>query len=702
MKTLLLLLNFSALIFSQKFESTKWDTIYTGLYFNDIIKLNSDTLIAATGSGIFSSTNYGENWTQNSNQILTNLVLDNNQLIYGTYSQNIFISNDSGVEWTLVNFVLNQGYITKLEVDNNNNLWAITNSPAKLFKSTDSGLNWALMYSTNFDIADIDFDRLNNIYLLTMGRCMKSTDDGINWTVFFDPPIFQDLRQTEINPNDEIYFISHQVIFHTINYGLNWRTLSGIQCQLIKSFDKNNMLIYEDRVYKSSDGGNYWFNIGLDLYEPGLTVQIYCIDSLILASYYDILSRYNPHSEPPVYTIKENYLPLSVGNKWLYKGGNWAPPYSNSFLKNMEATSEQLIGGRKYVYITGLGWLSYSDEDKLFFIYQDGYEIPLMDFKLPDYTLYPIYSPQNQDDLFYHKIHSGYVYQTNIHTKGYSFPYFEGIISHSFAENLGQYSFSDIGTYGNGGYYLIQALILDSLGTQQLYDYPHNPQIVFAPITKTSDTLLTFTLTVNHHFSVDTSNYILQGLNFIDSVLMSGFYIFEDDTLPFNTIYAENIYGTKNFVFNVPIDINLLSSNYKLNYRITAKDKGIVAHWDYKPSDSSFYQMILDTTLSVEDQTSQFITFKLYQNFPNPFNPSTVISYQLPTAGDITLKVYDVLGREVAILVDEYKEAGYHKVEFLPESPIGAGSIKNPASGVYFYQLRAGDYSETKKMILLR
>jgi hypothetical protein len=67
-----------------------------------------------------------------------------------------------------------------------------------------------------------------------------------------------------------------------------------------------------------------------------------------------------------------------------------------------------------------------------------------------------------------------------------------------------------------------------------------------------------------------------------------------------------------------------------------------------------------------------------------------------------TLKVFDVLGREVATLVDEYKEAGYHEVEFNPASPIGAGSIQQSVSGVYFYQLKTGDYTETKKMILLR
>lgn len=84
---------------------------------------------------------------------------------------------------------------------------------------------------------------------------------------------------------------------------------------------------------------------------------------------------------------------------------------------------------------------------------------------------------------------------------------------------------------------------------------------------------------------------------------------------------------------------------------------------------------------------------ELSQNYPNPFNPSTKISWQSPVSSHQILKVFDVLGREVATLVNEFKDAGYHEVEFN-----AAGLL----SGVYFYRLQAGDYVETKKMILIR
>jgi len=104
------------------------------------------------------------------------------------------------------------------------------------------------------------------------------------------------------------------------------------------------------------------------------------------------------------------------------------------------------------------------------------------------------------------------------------------------------------------------------------------------------------------------------------------------------------------------------------------------------------------TVVDIKTETSEMPnTFKLLQNYPNPFNPSTVISYQLPVSSDVVLKVFDVLGNEIATLVDEYKTAGRYEVEF------NTTSIKNQtSSGIYFYKLEAGSFVKTRKMVLLK
>ncbi len=96
---------------------------------------------------------------------------------------------------------------------------------------------------------------------------------------------------------------------------------------------------------------------------------------------------------------------------------------------------------------------------------------------------------------------------------------------------------------------------------------------------------------------------------------------------------------------------------------------------------------------AVSGTSEHAASFELAQNYPNPFNPSTEIAYTVPGAGLVTLKIYDVLGREVATLVNEVKQPGVHQVRF-----DGSGL----ASGVYFYRLEIGTSVHTKSMVLLR
>lgn len=102
---------------------------------------------------------------------------------------------------------------------------------------------------------------------------------------------------------------------------------------------------------------------------------------------------------------------------------------------------------------------------------------------------------------------------------------------------------------------------------------------------------------------------------------------------------------------------------------------------------------------NVDELENVLNEFHLFQNYPNPFNPSTRIQYQIPHNSHVSLKIYDVLGNEVATLVDEYKPGGRYEIEF--DAHLVAQTI-SLCSDVYFYQLRTGEYVLTKKMVLLR
>ena len=97
--------------------------------------------------------------------------------------------------------------------------------------------------------------------------------------------------------------------------------------------------------------------------------------------------------------------------------------------------------------------------------------------------------------------------------------------------------------------------------------------------------------------------------------------------------------------------------------------------------------------LSTNKDKAEYVSgYSLSQNYPNPFNPNTTINYSISKAGFVTLKVYDILGREVAMLVNEIQSAGNHSVVF--NKPL--------TSGVYLYRMQSGNYTETKKFVLLK
>lgn len=114
--------------------------------------------------------------------------------------------------------------------------------------------------------------------------------------------------------------------------------------------------------------------------------------------------------------------------------------------------------------------------------------------------------------------------------------------------------------------------------------------------------------------------------------------------------------------------------------------------WSSTNSDGTFYVFKRDTPLGINSGSLPSI-FRLGQNFPNPFNPSTKINYDLPVPAEVSLKIYDIKGALIKILVNKFQSAGNHTAEF---------DAENLAGGIYFYTLSAGKIIEMKKMVLIK
>ena len=156
------------------------------------------------------------------------------------------------------------------------------------------------------------------------------------------------------------------------------------------------------------------------------------------------------------------------------------------------------------------------------------------------------------------------------------------------------------------------------------------------------------------------------------------------DTLNYKFI-AEVSSDTNNFIDKYPDSVNVITNKYI--YRIKAANR-------YSRSVYSYFPEVIWNVTSVNKAKNNLPTeYALVQNYPNPFNPSTTIEYAIPERSNVTIKVFDILGREVAILVNEEKKAGNYKIDF---------NASNLTSGIYFYKIEAGKFKETKKLILLK
>ncbi|MCB0721127.1 MAG: T9SS type A sorting domain-containing protein [Ignavibacteriae bacterium] len=137
--------------------------------------------------------------------------------------------------------------------------------------------------------------------------------------------------------------------------------------------------------------------------------------------------------------------------------------------------------------------------------------------------------------------------------------------------------------------------------------------------------------------------------------------------------------------------------DYLSSIGITALGNKLFTTWFSTKSGSHKFwaaSIVIDSTSSVSTISSEIPSeYKLSQNYPNPFNPSTKITFSLPTNDHVSLKVFDITGKEVAVLVNESLNPGLYEVRF---------DAENLPSGMYFYRLTSDNFSETKKMVVIK
>lgn len=392
----------------------------------------------------------------------------------------------------------------------------------------------------------------------------------------------------------------------------------------------------------------------------------------------------------------QNWFPSSVGNEWQYYIEYFTGSSIAHQIINYSIKKDTMIYGQRYFRFSKLqsGWLRLDElEKKLYIRGKDAYgndTVGLyMDFNLAQGQTFLQFTPSTVPDYRTVTVIARLktFWGISFSSKGFEFftpPPFGGWEYGEWAINLGPIYFEEN----------MQAIIHEEDSTI-IFDHNYYPQFSnFVPILFTDTTVLSWNFNVYHHYSHFQSPGAPFSYNHIDSVYLDNYYMKSDSIIrnhPLNALVRSDFSSVK---LSVNLNLNLINEGFDFYYKVIAKDKGIIPHYNYLPNSSEYYQLKYSPSTTIYEGSSILISkYFLFQNYPNPFNPLTSIEYSLAKGSYVNLYVYNFLGQVVSLLVNEYQSEGHH-------SAIFNGS--NLSSGIYFYRLEAGDFSQTRKLILIK
>jgi photosystem II stability/assembly factor-like uncharacterized protein len=631
-------------------------------------------LVAYPNRGLSRSTDNGNTWIQElPDEYVRVMAMDSDGYIYaGTNESGMFRSSDNGDTWTQINIVSTIKMVKCISANSDGELFASgwTNpwSETRAIRSSDNGFTWnSLPISSDIYITNFAFSENGNIVAsfhphspTDSSGFLLSSDNGNSWQ-----------RKNYISS----YYGIYSLLFD-------------------EATSSYYAVVYNDSVWdiiRSTNDGNSWQHVtSFDYDQPDL----FCFES-----------------------DQQNQLFVGDVNGFRYSsdsGYNWVQSDSGFYARGSKSLT--LLPNERLYVGTYSGTFKLA-EDKMSWIKDSGLVGSFLISNNGDYFLSNGKIHKSTDNgnswfiVFVPALSFSATSELTKTSNGYLFSggwEYGGV--HGTGVSMVWRSTNNGVTwdavYGNGGDKLIYTIT--STNNDLILAGGNDGQIIrstdFGETWNLSNTgipsdayCLNIRVSPNGLIFVGTSNYgvyrstdsglswntVNNGLNSLDvrsiSINSQGKIFAGTSNGVFVTIEDGDNWSPRNSGL---IDVSILS------LLCDSSDYLYVATMS-----TGVYRSTLPTTSMEEDGIALIRTYKLNQNYPNPFNPATTITYQIPQTGFVSLKVYDILGREVATLVNEEKLAGSYEVQFE-----GSGLT----SGIYFYQLKAGEYSETKKMSLLR
>ena len=634
-----------------------WKEIFRspfGFYELEINPLNHDNLFVISNIyEVWESYDGGNSWSflAEFNNRVTQISISHQDtsLIYVATENELYRSTNSGLDWELTLQISQTFFLlpTRMVVNPYNDQHIDYLIDGEFYRSTDGGYSIELLLGADgpYCVIDFaaDFSNINLIYATRKGNLYRSIDGGENWVIFNDGFPFNNPEAGEIEMSwqdpDVMYISTLYGIYKTTDEGNNWFYTKAAYTNIYHLniiIEKPGTFLVGTRggtILKTTNYGDTWYR---PHFEP---------DSLITGIAFYFFSM-NPVNE------SEGFLGSGV---YLYKtidyGDNWFD-------------TGQLPGAAAVQYHPYANDVIFAGQMGIFGLQRstnggDTWELT------PDTSSVAHISNQTNPNVLY-----------------------------SFA-NDGVRRSSDLGYSWD----LVNNGILDPQNLEGLAMPINSQDTVYCVTSDASDGKGHLFKTTNggsEWFRIDTFLSMLDTAVNITSIAIDDkksdriFVGFEDGGIPFSQNSTNGgLYLTEDDgkswikLFDGRVDLIRLDYN-EPRYIYFGTKFGLMRMRD---------SIVVDVEDEPDNITSDYI---LSQNYPNPFNPTTNIGFQIASVsggGFVSLKVYDVLGREVATLVNEEKPAGSYKVEF------DASSL---ASGIYFYRIQAGCFAQTKKMIVLK
>jgi hypothetical protein len=645
MKNIYYLITISCIIF---YSSLNAQWVQLGLTGTTAFAVLGTNLFAGTGGGVFLSTNNGTSWTE------VNTGLTGGALALAVSGTNLFAGNDNGVflstnngtSWTPVNTGLTNPWVSALAVSGTN-LFANHVYNTGVFLSTNNGTTWTEVGLTNENVSALTISG-TNLFAGNYDGVFRSTDNGTNWTaVNTGLPSNTNVSTLAVSPNGtggtNLFAGTYgSGVFLSTNNGTSWNAVnSGLPANddvHAFAFSGTNLFAgtYGSGVFLSTNNGTSWTAVNIGL--TNTLVEALAVSGSDLFAGTDGGVWRRPLSEMITSTIP------TVGLQMWLRSDEGVDTLNGTVSRWYDQSGK------------GNDAIQFNTVRQPLFVGGELNQKPVLRFDGWDDKLgFTGSTPMSKFTLF-------------MVVKNYS----GGAEHNSHVINFGPSGGAPNQWFAVlwGGFDRVPDLILfgNSLGGM----------FASAPNIAANGEWRIISIVFQTRFNTKLR---WNGNNATMSVNEPGPSFF--GPMGDSTGSGGGIAGAD----GVPLLTAKCDFAEAIVYDTLLTDSEILVVENYL---SEKYDIILGVDDQSNEIPSQFI---LEQNYPNPFNPSTTIHFSVPSSEFVTLKVYDVLGNEVATLVNEEKSTGIYEVNF---------NAARLSSGIYFYKLQTGNFTETKKMLLLK